>query len=125
MRSMLGICGAIAATVCLAPGVQANDHRPLLTLSAVHSNIIAANSAQEAVGQSEPSTTTAKPEKAHVTTQRVVESTTTVKPPKPEKQHVTTQHVVESTTTVKPPKPEKVHVTKQRVVESTTTAEAP
>src|SRR4029450_5075778 len=99
MRSISGICGAIAATVCLAPGVQANDHRPLPTLPQVHSNITAANSAQEAVGQSEPSTTTAeapkpaKPEKTHVTKQRVVESTTTVeppKPPKPEKQHVTT-----------------------------------
>ena len=50
-------------TVCLAPGVRANDHRPLLTLPPVHSNIIAANSAQEAVGQSEPSTTNEKPKR--------------------------------------------------------------
>ena len=98
MRSISGICGAMAATVlCLAPGAQATDHRPLLTLAPVHSNITAANSAQEAVGQSsEPSTTTAeapkpaKPEKQRVTTQHVVESTTTVKPPKPEKQRATT-----------------------------------
>jgi hypothetical protein len=44
-----------------------------------------------------------------VTTQHVVESTTTVdppKPPKPVKQHVTKQHVVESTTTVEVPSPE-------------------
>ena len=43
-----------------------------------------------------------------MTTQHVVESTTTVeppKPPKPVKQHVTTQRIVESTTTVEPPKP--------------------
>src|SRR4051794_9718555 len=117
MRSKSVICGAIAATLWLAPGVQANEHRPLLTLSPFHSSIIAANSAQEAVGQSpETSTTTAeapKPAKAHVTRQRVVESTTTVKPPKPAKAHVTTQRVVESTTTVKPQKPAKAHVTTQ------------
>jgi hypothetical protein len=120
MRSISAICGAIVATVCLAP-----------------SNVTAANAAQEAVGQSSETTTTAeapkppKPEKQHVTTQHVVESTTTVeppKPPKPVKQHVTTQHVVESTTTVeppKPPKPVKQHVTKQHVEESTTTVEVP
>ena len=99
MRSISGICGAIVVTVCLAPGVQAQD----------------------AAGQSSgTSTTTAeapKQEKQHVTTQKVVESTTTVKP---EKQHVTTQRVVEHTTTVKP---EKQHVTKQRVVEDTTTVQ--
>ena len=109
MRPTLGICGAIVVTLCVGPGVRANDH-----------------SAQEAVGQASETTTTAeapKPEKQHVTTQRVIEDTTTVKPPKPEKQHVTTQHVIESTTTVKPPKPEKQHVTKQRVIEDTTTVE--
>ena len=98
MRPMLGVCGAIVVTVCLAPVVRASDHLPLLMGPLVHSNITAANSAQEAVGQSETSSTTAdKPEKQRVTTQRVVEHTTTVKP---EKQHVTKQRVVEDTTTV-------------------------
>jgi outer membrane biosynthesis protein TonB len=133
MRPISGICGAIVVTVCLAPGVRASDHLPLLTGPLVHSNITA-NSAQEAVGQASETTTTAeapKPAKQHVTTQHVVESTTTVeppKPPKPVKQRVTTQHVVESTTTVEPPKPAKPakqHVTKQHVVESTTTVEVP
>ena len=80
MRSISGICGAIVVTVCLAPSVQA----------------------QEAAGQSSGT------------------STTTAEAPKPEKQHVTTQHVVEHTTTVKP---QKQHVTKQRVVEDTTTVQ--
>ena len=92
MRSISAICGAIVATVCLVP-----------------SNVTAANVAQEAVGQSSETTTTAE----------------APKPPKPVKQHVTTQHVVESTTTVDPPKPVKQHVTKQHVVESTTTVEVP
>ena len=56
-----------------------------------------------------------------MTTQRVMEHTTTVHPPKPEEVHVTTQQVMEHTTTVHPPKPEKVHVTTQRVIERTTT----
>ena len=91
MRSVSGICGAIVVTVCLAPGVQA----------------------QEAAGQSSGTSTTTA-EKQHVTTQHVVESTTTVKP---EKQHVTRQRVVEHTTTAKRPKPKKVHVTKPTPVQ--------
>src|SRR5678815_3790607 len=115
MRSISAVCGAIAATVCLAPGVQASDHRPLLTLPSVHSTVTAPTRApQAAMGQSSASTTSAepaKPEKDHVTTQKVVEHTTTVEPAepvKPEKVHVTTQKVVEHTTTVDPPKPGKL-----------------
>ena len=152
MRSTFGICGAIATTLFLSPGVRAIDRPPLLTLSPVHSNVTTANSAQEVVRQSEPGTTTVqapqpaqapstttvevpkptKPAKVHVQKQRVIEHTTTVsapRPPKPPKEHVTQQRTIEHTTTVKAPKapkPPKVHVTEQRVIESTTTVqEAP
>ena len=87
MRPISGICGAIVATVCLAPSVRASDHLTSLMGPLVHSNITAANGAQEAVGQASETTTTAE----------------APKPAKPAKQHVTTQHVVESTTTVEVP----------------------
>ena len=73
MRSITGICGAILATVCLAPGVRANDNRLLLTFPPIHGKITAAYGAQDAVSQSSQT------------------STTTVKPPKAKKAHVKTK----------------------------------
>src|SRR5215467_8366356 len=143
MRSTFGICGAIATTLFLSPGVRAIDHPPLLTLSPVHSNVTTANSAQETVRQSEPGTTTVqapqpaqapstttvevpkppKPAKVHVKKQRTIEHTTTVEVPQPpKKEQVTQQRTIEHTTTVQVPQPpKKEHVTRQRMVEHTTT----